>query len=502
VSEAAGASGGDASATRRVLLAQAYGFCLMCAYGLLKPLRDDLAVQFGFRNIPWLWAGTLVVTVVLLPPYWRLVAALPRQRVIAWVNRCVALSLVVFYALFRGEQVVSFKLNDVGWIDTTFGGIGWLHGGPLAFPLVPLALYVWISVFNLLVLSLFWSVMADRHDADQGKRLFGPIAIGITLGAITGSIVVLEFVDELKTYGLLLVSAALLELATWTGRRVAGEDPAPLAAKPTVGAGEAVRRWFAGFAAVSRSPYLAGLIGYQFLSIATATMVYTQRTELMETSGLAREQRTAFNGWNDLATQTVALLLQALVASRLLRRAGVGVALAIQMVIAIVGFVAIGLVVDGGGTIAADAGWRSLLWLPGGALPIGLAAVLLFAVVLKGVEFGLSKPSRETLFTVVTRDEKYQAKSLIDTGLYRAFDQVTSVGTTWMRVAPTAASSYGLGLALSSCAFAMAPVMGIGVVLAFWLGRAHAKRAAAAANAASATPAASSPADRDLLPKT
>lgn len=459
-----------------MLLAQLYGFCLMCAYGLLKPLRDDLAVQCGFRNLPWLWLGTLVVTLVMLPPYWRLVAALPRRRVVAWVNRCVALSLVGFFALFRGESLTRFKLNDVAWIDVTFDGVAWLHGGLLALPLVPLALYVWISVFNLLVLSLFWSVMADRHDADEGKRLFGPIAIGITVGAITGSIVVLQFADELKTYGLLLVSAALLELATWTGRRVAG-DAAPLATKRGAGAGGVVRRWLAGFAAVGRSPYLAGLIGYQFLSIAAATAVYTQRTELMGTSGLDREQRTAFNGWNDFATQSVALLLQALVASRLLKRAGVGVALAIQMVVAIVGFGAIGLAVDGGGTIAADAGWRSLLWLPAGALPIGLGSILLFSVVLKGVEYGLSKPSRETLFTVVTREEKYQAKSLIDTGLYRAFDQVTIFGTNWLRVAPTADSSFGLGLALSTCAFTMAPIMGIGVVIAWWLGREHARRA-------------------------
>ncbi len=444
-----------------MLLAQLYGFCLMAANGLLKPLRENLGVECGARNLEWLWLGTLAVTIAILPPYWRLAAARSRKSVIAWVHRTVSLSLIAFYvwfALFRPDHLATAESSAVG-----------------RFRLDAAALYVWISVFNLLLLSLFWSAMADRHNAAQGKRLFGRIAIGITVGAITGSLVATRGADALKTDGLLLVAAVLVEGATQLGRRLAGDEAR---AAPAAAAGRdlrsAWRKWVAGFEGVARSPYLLGLIGYQFLSILASTLLYTQRTELMGASGLARDARTALFGWNDLATQTLALLLQGFVAARLLRRAGVGVTLAAQMVVALAGFVVLGFAVDAGGPLAADATWWRWLQMPAAPPNVALAAVLLLFVLQKGVEYGLSKPGRETLFTVVTREEKYQAKSLIDTGLYRAFDQVSVVTTTRLR-----SPDSGFGFALSTCAFIVAPVMALGVVLSFWLSRQHARRAAA-----------------------
>ncbi len=459
-----------------MLLAQLYGFCLMAANGLLKPLRENLGVECGARNLEWLWLGTLAVTIAILPPYWRLTAGRSRRSVIAWVHRGVSLSLVAFFgwfALFRPDHLATAEQAAAG-----------------SFRLDAAALYVWISVFNLLLLSLFWSAMADRHDAAQGKRLFGRIAIGITVGAIAGSLVATWGADELKTDGLLLVAAALIEGATQLGRRLAGDDERATSGSG-VAAGDASggavlrtawSKWVAGFEGVARSPFLLGLIGYQFLSILASTLLYTQRTELMGASGLARDARTALFGWNDLATQTLALLLQGFVAARLLKRAGVGVTRSVQMVVVLLGFVALGFAVDSSAPLAAGSTWWSWLQMPAAPPNVALAAVLLLFVLQKGIEYGLSKPGRETLFTVVTRDEKYQAKSLIDTGLYRAFDQISVVGTTRLR-----SPDSGFGFALSTCAFVVAPVMALGVVLAFWLSRQHAKRAAAMAAAATPT---------------
>lgn len=458
-----------------MLLAQLYGFCLMAANGLLKPLRENLGVECGSRNLEWLWLGTLAVTIAILPPYWRITAGRSRRSVIAWVHRGVSLSLVAFFcwfALFRPDHLATAEQAAAG-----------------SFRFDAAALYVWISVFNLLLLSLFWSAMADRHDAAQGKRLFGRIAIGITVGAIAGSLVATWGADELKTDGLLLVAAALIEGATQLGQRLAGDEgrvapPAADAAASGANAGlrSAWRKWVAGFEGVARSPFLLGLIGYQFLSILASTLLYTQRTELMGASGLARDARTALFGWNDFATQTLALLLQGFVAARLLKSAGVGVTLAVQMVVVLFGFVALGFAVDSGAPLAAGSTWWSWLKMPAAPPNVALAAVLLLWVLQKGIEYGLSKPARETLFTVVTRDEKYQAKSLIDTGLYRAFDQISVVGTTRLR-----SPDSGFGLALSTCAFVVAPVMALGVVLSFWLSRQHAQRAAAAAATAAAS---------------
>lgn len=462
-----------------MLLAQLYGFCLMAANGLLKPLRENLGVECGARNLEWLWLGTLAVTVAILPPYWRLAAGRSRRSVIAWVHRAVSLSLVAFFcwfALFRPDHLATAEQAAAG-----------------SFRFDAAALYVWISVFNLLLLSLFWSAMADRHDAAQGKRLFGRIAIGITVGAIAGSLVATWGADELKTDGLLLVAAALIEGATQLGQRLAGDEgriAPPAASGANGGLSSAWRKWVAGFEGVARSPFLLGLIGYQFLSILASTLLYTQRTELMGASGLARDARTALFGWNDLATQTLALLLQGFVAARLLRSAGVGVTLAVQMVVVLLGFVALGFAVDSSAPLATDSTWWSWLQMPAAPPNVALAAVLILFVLQKGIEYGLSKPGRETLFTVVTRDEKYQAKSLIDTGLYRAFDQISVVGTTRLR-----SSDSGFGLALSTCAFLVAPVMALGVVLSFWLSRQHARRAAAAAanSTSAATTATSAP---------
>jgi AAA family ATP:ADP antiporter len=435
---------------RLVALAALYAFFLMMAYAVLKPLRDEMGVQCGARNLKWLWLGTLVVTLLVLPPYWRLVAKFPRRRFIPWVYRGVAATLVAFYAWF-----------DLGAPTVTLGGV----------LVAQAALYVWISVFNLLVLSVFWSLMADGFSEAQGRLRFGQIATGVTLGALAGPWIALEFAAALDTFGLLLVSVALLEAATQCARVVVRSVPETAANRggaPAADARPAAGRssWLARAIAVARSPYLLAIALFLFCSIVASSFLYAQRTEIFKLAALDSATRTQLFGWSDVATQSLTLLLQGVLAGALLRRFGSGAALALQMAVGIAGFALLASTLGADGAFAAgSAGW---LGLPPVALSPALLGVILTGVALKGFEYGLAKPGREALFTVVSRDEKYQAKSLIDTGLYRAFDQVSIWTYDLLRAT----------FSLAACAaLALAPLLA-GIAFAAWLGREQSRRAA------------------------
>jgi len=455
-----------ARAERRVvLLAALYAFFLMAAYAVLKPLRDEMGVQCGARNLKWLWLGTLVVTLLVLPPYWRLVGRWPRRRFIPWVYRGVAATLLGFYAWFE------------------FGAPAVKLGGVL---LAQAALYVWISVFNLLVLSVFWSLMADGFSAAQGRRRFGQIATGVTLGALAGPWIALCFAEALDTFGLLLVSVALLEAATQCARVVVRRVPETATGPVGTPAGDARPatrpvNWLTRAAGVARSPYLLAIALFLFCSIVASSFLYAQRTEIFRLAALDSATRTRLFGWSDVATQSLTLLLQGVVAGALLRRFGSGAALALQMAAGIAGFALLAATLGGADAFTAgEAAWHRWLGLPPVALSPALLGVILTGVALKGFEYGLAKPGREALFTVVSRDEKYQAKSLIDTGLYRAFDQLSIWGYDLLSAA----------CSLAACAaLALAPLCA-GIGLAFWLGREQSRRAAPSPAAApGSTPA-------------
>jgi AAA family ATP:ADP antiporter len=433
-----------------VALAAAYHFFLMAAYFIVKPLREEMGVRGGARNLEYLWLGTLVVSLAVLPPYWKLVARLPRRRFIPIVNRAILVTLVGFWALLR-----------------------WLPADRQVW--AARAFYVWVSVFNLFVLSVFWSFMADAFLLPQGRRLFGLVASGGTAGALVGAWFTMNHAAELKTTGLILVSAALLEVATQfaqaLGRRIAASGAAPVespARAPTDASTSLRSQWAAGFRLLARSPYLLGAAGYLLLSTLASSYVYAQRTELMQEQVTSSATRTSVFAWSDFATQGLAFVFQTLLAARALRTIGTGLTLALQMIVAAAGFVVLAFSM-GGASVGAELP-RALL-LPLQSPSSGLFVVVLFFTLLKATEYGLSKPARESLFTVVSREEKYQCKSLIDTGLYRAFDQLHI--TTFSRLHLVAA--FSLGLSLRAVSLVAAPLMLVGVGLSAWLGRKQAE---------------------------
>lgn len=172
-----------------------YFFCVLSAYYIIRPVRDEMGIAGGVDNLPWLFTGTLVGMLIFNPPYAALVARLPRLRFVSLAYRFFMANILVFFLLL---QVATESQNI--WIGRIF--------------------FIWTSVFNLFVLSIFWAFMADLFTSTQGKRLFGFIGVGGTLGGIVGSGLTAALAERLGPVNLLLVSIALLEIAVFAVRRL------------------------------------------------------------------------------------------------------------------------------------------------------------------------------------------------------------------------------------------------------------------------------------------
>ena len=173
-----------------------YIFSVLFSYYILRPIRDEMGVAGGVENLPWLFTGTLVGMLAVNPPFAALVARLPRVKFIAFAYRFFIANILVFALLLASSTGATHI-----WIGRFF--------------------FIWTSVFNLFVVSVFWALMVDVFDSEQSKRLFGFIAAGATLGGIVGSSLTAVFAKSVAPTFLLLGSALLLEVAVFSVRRLA-----------------------------------------------------------------------------------------------------------------------------------------------------------------------------------------------------------------------------------------------------------------------------------------
>ncbi|HRN62396.1 MAG TPA: MFS transporter, partial [Luteimonas sp.] len=308
--------------------------------------------------------------------------------------------------------------------------------------------YVWFSVFNLFVTMVFWALLADRFSSDQGKRLFALIAVGGTLGAIFGPWLASRLAEPLGTASLLLVAAGFLGLAialawalVWT--RPDRDATAAGAAEPA--AEEAQRiggsAW-AGLRAVFSSPYLLGIAGYVLTMTVVATFIYFTRLQMVAAATDDLDAQTAIFGNIDMWTQIAVLLLQLTLTGHVIRRFGLGVALAALPIASALGF--IGLAIYG-----------------------SFAVLILLEATNRALQRGLVRPAREALFTVIPREDKYKAKAFIDTFVYRTGDVVgAQVEGVLGRI----------GLALGGLATVVVPLALFWAMLGIWLGREQQRR--------------------------
>ena len=390
-----------------------YIFCVLSAYYILRPIRDDMGVAGGVENLQWLFTGTLLGMIVVNPPFAALVAKLPRVRFIAISYRFFIVDLLIF--------ILSFNLATAEqhiWVGRVF--------------------FIWTSVFNLFVVSVFWALMVDVFDSEQGKRLFGFIAAGATLGGIAGSSITASLAKDVSATYLLLGSAVLLEAAVFSVRRLSGlsdalhQRPAAQSDKALIGGSV-----FSGLTHAFKSPYLINLSVYMLLFSITSTLLYFQQLEIARQAFAERGARTAFFARIDLWVNVLTLIAQLFLTARVLRAIGVALTLAILPVLSTFGFGAL-------------------------AMAPTIAVLVAYQVLRRAGNFAFARPTREVLFTTVPREDKYKAKSFIDTVIYRTGDQVGA----W-----SYAGLGFLGLAMTGISIVAVPISIAWLLNALWLGR-------------------------------
>jgi len=403
-------------------------FFILTALMVIRPAREALGMRRGIETVRWLFVGTAVVTLAVNPLFGLLVSRTRRLVFITATYAFFALSLLVFYFILVAAP----------------RSIGEASG---------MVFFVWFSVFNLFATMVFWALMADAFSLEQSKRFFGLIAVGGTLGAITGPWLASQLVKPLGTAGLLPVSAILLGLAVASAWAVArlqlrhqsgAANVSPAAERALENNDERVIGGSAweGFRAVFRSPYLVGVAAFVLTMTVIATFLYFTRLQMVAALGEDLDMRTGVFARIDLYTQTTTLVVQALVTGHLMKRLGVAVSLALLPVIVALGFLGL-------------------------AISASLAALVVVQAAFNAVQRAITRPARETLFTVVARADKYKAKAFTDTFVYRTGDVLgAQLEGVLGKLSP----------GLAALIIVTVPLAAAWAALGVWLGRAQQRR--------------------------
>jgi len=350
-------------------------FCLFSGYFMLRPIRESMGIQGGVENLQWLFTATFVAMLVAVPLFAWLNSRVARIHYIDWVYGFFCANLLLFAALF-------FFLHESVWLARAF--------------------YVWISVYNLFVVSVAWSLMADVFDAPQAKRLFAFIAAGASVGGLAGPAASALLVSVMGPFGLMLLAALLLlaavalkhYLMAWRevgGAGRAGAEPAESPRRPVAG------NPFSGLTRVLGSGYLLGIAAFVLLLTTASTFLYFEQARLVAELFPDRAEQVRVFGAIDFAVQAGALLTQLFITGHIAQRLGVRVLLAVVPGLVCVGFIGLALVP----TFAV------------------LAALM---IVRRIGEYAFVRPGREMLFAPLYAESKYKAKNFIDTVVYRGGD--------------------------------------------------------------------------------
>jgi len=400
---------------RAVVLSAAYFFFVLFSYYLLRPLRDEMGIRGDLDKLPWLWTGTTIATLLAAPLFSWVTARFPRRTFIPWFYRFIALNLLVFYVVLVTVAKGGPKNIQVGY-----------------------AFYIWLSVVNLMMTSVFWAFMADMFVNEQGKRLFGIIAVGGTFGAICGSLIPAFLAEHVGAVHLMLLSIVLIEgavqcvlalcrhfqirsatIAAMSNCPACGYDLTGLAVVdesrrcPECGAAvplqapvsrEPSRKVWEGLRIISKSPYLQMMVVYMLLFTITSTFVNFEQSRVIKAASAVSDERVAIFARIDLVVNILTLLTQLFVTGQLLTRVGVMAGLLLLPLLTLAGFTAM-------------------------AMSETVMVLFVFLVLRRAMHYAIDRPTREVLYTVLGPDEKYKSKSFIDTFVYRTGD-LAGAGST------------------------------------------------------------------------
>ncbi len=356
-----------------------YFFFLLSTYYLLLPLRDAMGIEGGTRNLPWLFIATFAATLITAPFQAALVARLPRSRFIPVVYLFLVANMLVFWVLIRAG---------------------------VAPIVVARAFFVWITVFSVFTVSIFWSFMSDLYSSEQSKRLFGFIGAGGSIGTILGPMITRHLVEPIGVANLLLIAGGLLVLAVVAANRLEGAAAKAQAATENFQAASAGRQkvgggMFDGFPLLFKSAYLGGIGLWVFLLSLAGTVLYFVQADVVAAYSGDTATRTKIFANIALWVGILSLVMQLLATGRIITRIGTGPAAALLPLVFVIGFVAL-------------------------AFNPVLLVIAGFQALQRATNFGIANLARESLWTVVSRDEKFKAKNIVDGTVFRGADAINA----------------------------------------------------------------------------
>ena len=383
---------------RAVALSFLYFFCVLAAYYVIRPVREQLSAAVGSTQLPWFYAATFVATLVLTPVFAALASRWPRRRLVPVVYVFFIACLLAFIPAFTVEGLLS----------------------PRALGMV---FFVWVSVFNLIVVSVFWIFMSDIWSLEQSKRLFPIIAVAGTLGALAGPTLTRSLVEVIGVAPLLLVSAVLLGIATvcvvLLGRwaRVHGARRHEAGHEDAVGGG-----MWDGLKQIFTDPFIRGMAILLLLADGIGTVNYALMIDYSGTTFADAALRTRFHADVDLVANLLTVIVQIGLTRWLLPRKGPGALIMLWALISI----AVLLVV-----VFSPDPHAPLFSLP---LLVGpIAPTVLALIVSRGLAYGMAEPARHSLYTRVPRNVRYKGQDAVDTAVWRFGDVAIATGMNGLK---------------------------------------------------------------------
>ena len=428
---------------RAVIVSFIYLFCLMASYYTMRPLRDALASEIASEDLKFLWTGTFVASTLAAFVFGWVVSRFRISQFLPWVYGFFVINIVIFYML-----MAAFPLASPDTITTPIMNV-WpiIIGEAKVSTVVACVYYVWLSVFNMFVVSVFWSFLADRYSKDQSKRLFGFIAAGGSAGAALGPLATAAVVQSLGVDNMLVIAATVLSITILCIRDLTrhtegghSEELKIKNLKDKVG-GSA----WSGFSTLIKDPYLLAIAVFVILYTFISTIFYVAQVDLVRAAFETREARYAVNAIVDGIVNGLAIFTQLFVTSRIASRWGLVFLLACMPAFMAMAFISLS------------------------AFPV-LMMILTLQVIRRAGNYAMTRPGREMLWTVVDREKKYKAKYVVDTSVYRGADLVN----IWIE---NGLRSAGFGLA--QIAIVGSGVAAVWCAVSIYLGKIAEKRKSA-----------------------
>lgn len=399
-----------------------YFFCVLSAYYILRPVREMLGVRGGPENLPYLFMASFAVMLLATPVFGWITSRYPRKTFLPWVYGFFIANILIFWAIFT--QRIDEGQSHV-WLGRIF--------------------FVWLSVFNLYVVSVFWSFMADIYTREQGRRLFGLLSSGGSIGALLGGFATSMLVVDVSFHNLFPIAALLLAFAIVCIRQLrkwvtheGHEQPGHSVEMDASLGGNAL----AGATHASNSNYFRVIVVVSIIASLLGTALYLFRAELVQASISDINLQTRFFSNINIATNFLTIIGQMFLVRYVVRRFGIGVALSVMPALSVLCFV----------------------WV---ALDPSLLVIAYVEIIRRASGFTFSKPSTDMLYSVVTPEEKYKTKNFIDTTVYR-FGDVIGIWAILLML---------MRVGMSAVSLIMVPFALIWAFAGLWLGKNYRQRA-------------------------